>query len=352
MLCCAANLPDNRLTPEMAGDVSPPRPRVLVAEDQASVADAITILLKQNGLDVQTVDSPDAAIRALQAHEFDLVLMDMNYHRDTTTGAEGLELLARIQILDRGLPVIVMTAWGSIEVAVQAMQRGASDFIQKPWDNRWLIEVIERQIRRAEQARRAARQEQFEMDEAVEIQRKLVPQTMPSIPGTEISAVLHTARPIGGDYFDVLKLSDTSLAVCVADAVGKGVPAGLLMANLQAVVRAVAGPSPAELCARVNRILRATDISGKYTSLFYGVLDANSMEFSYCNAGHPSPLLLTNQGNLVALERGGAVLGHFPDWKYEQDTVRLGRGDRMVIYTDGIAEATNVAGEQFGLKGI
>jgi phosphoserine phosphatase RsbU/P len=352
MLSCAADLPDRRFTPEMAEDLSSPRPRVLVAEDQASVADAITILLKQNGFEVETVDSPGAAIRALQTHKFDLVLIDMNYHRDTTTGAEGLELLARIQSLDRNLPVIVMTAWGSIEVAVQAMQRGASDFIQKPWDNRWLIEVIERQIRRAEQARRAARLEQLEMDEAVAIQRKLVPQTVQSIPGTEISAVLHTARPIGGDYFDVLKLSDTSLAVCVADAVGKGVPAALLMANLQATVRAVAGPSPAEVCERVNRSLQAINISGNYMSLFYGVLDANGMEFSYCNAGHPSPLLLTNNGNFVALERGGAVLGHFPDWKYEQDTIHLGRGDRMVIYTDGIAEATNARGEQFGLKGI
>src|SRR5262249_47724272 len=248
MLFCAANLPDNRFIPEIARDLPHRRPRVLVAEDQAAVADAITLLLKQHGFAVEAVDSPDAAIRALQSHDFDLILMDMNYHHDTTSGAEGLELLARIQRLDRDLPVIVMTAWGSIEVAVQAMQRGARDFIQKPWDNRWLIEVIEKQIRRAEQVRRAARLEQFEMDEAVEIQRKLVPETVPSIPGTEISAILHTARPIGGDYFDVLKLSDTSVAVCVADAVGKGVPAALLMANLQAAVRAAAGPCPAELC--------------------------------------------------------------------------------------------------------
>src|SRR5215210_5787194 len=115
--------------------VKPGEPRVLIADDQFDVLEALRLLLKGEGLQLETASSPAGVLAAVEAREFDVALIDLNYTRDTTSGEEGLNLLSRIQGIDPTLPVVVMTAWGSVEVAVEAMRRGARDFIQKPWDN-------------------------------------------------------------------------------------------------------------------------------------------------------------------------------------------------------------------------
>jgi DNA-binding NtrC family response regulator len=124
----------------------PSTARVLIADDQPDVLEALRLLLKGEGLESETVSSPAALLAALNAGEFDVVLMDLNYARDTTSGAEGLELLGRISEIDPMLPAVVMTAWGSVDVAVGAMRRGARDFVQKPWDNARLIATLRTQI--------------------------------------------------------------------------------------------------------------------------------------------------------------------------------------------------------------
>jgi DNA-binding NtrC family response regulator len=121
-------------------------PRVLIADDQADVIEALRLLLKGEGYSTDSATSPAGILAALDSKDFDLVLMDLNYARDTTSGQEGLDLLSRIQSMDSMLPVVVMTAWGSVEVAVEAMRRGARDFIQKPWDNPRLLSIIKTQI--------------------------------------------------------------------------------------------------------------------------------------------------------------------------------------------------------------
>src|SRR6266545_7795317 len=131
-------------------------PRILVADDQGDVLEALRLLLKGEGYRTETVSSPAKVLAALEAGEFDVVLMDLNYARDTTSGQEGLELLARIQALDSALPVVVMTAWANVELAVEAMRRGARDFIQKPWDNSRLVAIVRNQV----ELRRALRKGQ------------------------------------------------------------------------------------------------------------------------------------------------------------------------------------------------
>src|SRR5262245_13163828 len=133
--------------------------RVLVADDQPDVIEALRLLLKSEGFDVEPARSPNALIAALEAREFESVLMDLNYARDTTSGQEGLDLLARIQALDPSLPVVVMTAWGSVELAVEAMRRGARDFVQKPWDNARLLTILRTQVELARALRRGQRLE-------------------------------------------------------------------------------------------------------------------------------------------------------------------------------------------------
>src|SRR5437867_2754756 len=134
-------------------------PRVLIADDQADVLEALRLLLKGEGYRTETVNAPAKVLGALEEGEFDVVLMDLNYARDTTSGQEGLDLLARIQALDSALPVVVMTAWAYIELAVEAMRRGARDFIQKPWDNAPLAAIIRNQVELGKALRKGQRLE-------------------------------------------------------------------------------------------------------------------------------------------------------------------------------------------------
>jgi DNA-binding NtrC family response regulator len=133
--------------------------RVLVADDQRDVLEALRLLLKGEGFSVETTSSPAGVLAALEANEFDAVLMDLNYARDTTSGEEGLDLLTRIQRLDSMLPVVVMTAWGTVDLAVEAMRRGARDFVQKPWDNTRLTTTLRTQIALGRALRRGQRLE-------------------------------------------------------------------------------------------------------------------------------------------------------------------------------------------------
>ena len=119
--------------------------RILIADDQADVLEALRLLLKPEGYVIDTAASPPQLLRALELKDYDVVLMDLNYTRDTTSGEEGLDLLQRIHTADESLPVVVMTAWGSVNVAVEAMRRGARDFVQKPWDNERLLSIVRTQ---------------------------------------------------------------------------------------------------------------------------------------------------------------------------------------------------------------
>ncbi len=136
-----------------------PQGCVLVADDQADVREALRLVLKAEGFTVETASSPRATLAALGSREYDAVLMDLNYTRDTTSGEEGLDLLARIQALDSSLPVIVLTAWGTVDLAVEAMRRGARDFLQKPWDNARLVASVRTQIELAHALRLSQRLE-------------------------------------------------------------------------------------------------------------------------------------------------------------------------------------------------
>jgi DNA-binding NtrC family response regulator len=123
-----------------------PSPRLLIADDQRDVLEALRFLLRPEGFQLEAVGSPAAAMASLAEREFDAVLLDLNYARDTTSGQEGLELLDRVRQLDPSLPVVVMTAWGSIELAVEAIRRGARDFVSKPWDNERLLSILRNQV--------------------------------------------------------------------------------------------------------------------------------------------------------------------------------------------------------------
>jgi serine phosphatase RsbU (regulator of sigma subunit)/FixJ family two-component response regulator len=467
-------------------------PRALIADDQADVLEALRLLLKSEDYRTESVTSPAAVLERLRTQEYDLVLMDLNYARDTTSGQEGMDLLTQIRAFDSNLPVVVMTAWGSIDLAVEAMRRGVGDFVQKPWENSRLLATLRIQVEKGRRLRRASRYEaekksiadlagsidpeflfepvaerlhnilesssvlvltrdwhdrtfsvtartgtcdldvaglrleagslqtlsdpipiiesglsrhqigilenagveiivpmrskdemlavlavgrrlegeqydgedlrflsevvehvvsgiheaqtrkqEQDFREASQIQQRLLPQDMPRIPGYELAGAWQAARVVGGDYYDVFRVGDSSIAMCIGDVVGKGMPAALLMSNLQAAVRATASDrmGPSELCARINHVICGNIAVGKFITFFYALLDPVANRLTYCNAGHCPPILLRRDGSLIRLSEGGAVLGAFDAWQYDEGQIGIEPGDRILLFTDGVSEA-------------
>jgi serine phosphatase RsbU (regulator of sigma subunit)/DNA-binding transcriptional regulator YhcF (GntR family) len=194
------------------------------------------------------------------------------------------------------------------------------------------------------------RKERQEGEYALDIQRGLLPREIPQAQGFSIAGSWQPARTVGGDYYDVFNLTESKFALVVADVSGKGIPAALLMANLQATVKAYATDalSPAEICVKVNRAVCSSITVGRFITFFYAELDTANRRLSYVNAGHNPGILTRRNGSCVTLESGGPILGVLPNAAYEGDAVGLNPGDRLVIYTDGITEAIDPAGEEFG----
>ena len=338
---------------------TPQPPRALIADDQPDVLTALRLLLRTAGYQTQAVTSPEEVLEAIKHDDFDLILMDLNYARDTTSGQEGLDLITNIRALDSALPIVVLTAWGSVELAVEAMHRGGRDFVLKPWDNARLLESLNTQIElgRKRRQRRLIEAEsqtvndklQQELIESQEIQAALMPRALPHIEGFDIAFAWKPARTVGGDYFDVLKFSESHTALCVADVAGKGMPAALLMSNVQAVLKSLASATvpPGELCARVNRVICENIVAHRFITCFYALLDTENKRLSYSNAGHCPPMLIRN-GACLRMKEGGPVLGVFPERHYAQGDIQLESGDCLVFFTDGVTEAGSASVGEFG----
>ncbi len=194
------------------------------------------------------------------------------------------------------------------------------------------------------------RNEEEEFEQARAMQQILLPTRFPQLEGFSIVGAWQPARSVGGDYFDTLSLGNGKAAVCIGDVAGKGMPAALLMANLQAAVKATASQqtAPAVVCERVKSIVGGNLAGGKFITFFYGVLDAAARTFTYSNAGHNPPILVRADKSAERLARGGpAMCRLFKDVPHEQESVALGSGDRIVLFTDGASEARQ-GEEEFG----
>ncbi|HEX7699003.1 MAG TPA: SpoIIE family protein phosphatase [Candidatus Acidoferrum sp.] len=341
--------------------------RILIADDQQDVLDALRLLLKGHGYSIETVNSPADLLAAVARQVFDILLIDLNYARDTTSGREGLDVLSRLREIEDAPPVVAMTGWATVGLAVEAMQYGVSDFVEKPWTNTRLLEILQKQIalgrERRESRRRAAeearareealihqQEQEREIAEARAIQEKLLPREIPQMPGYEIASAWQSARLVGGDYFDILPLDEKMLGICIADVAGKGMPAALLMSNLQAAVRGLSSLSlaPNLLCSRLNSIVYRNTDSDRFITFFYAQLEGPMRRLTYVNAGHNAPFVVRSDGSHERLREGGPVLGVFASRNYETGSAQLSPGDRVILFTDGITEACGVEGEEFG----
>jgi len=345
------------MTVDHSSEVTNTQPRILIADDQPDVLEALRLLLKGHGYVTETVTSPAALFEAISNKEFDLILMDLNYARDTTSGREGLDLLAQLKSTENAPPIVVMTGWATVGLAVKAMQQGVGDFVEKPWVNSRLLEILQKQVQKGRDRREAKKQtatntraHEREIEEARSIQRGFLPKEIPQLAGYEITAAWQPARNVGGDYYDILQFADATLGFCIADVAGKGMPAALLMSNLQAAFRGFASPSlsPEDLCDKLNSLICRNIAADRFITFFYAQLDGSTQLLRYTNAGHNLPIVAHKDGTHDRLTEGGGVLGVFPTQTFETGSYQLASGDRVILFTDGVTEACNPENEEFG----
>jgi sigma-B regulation protein RsbU (phosphoserine phosphatase) len=322
-----------------------PKPyRILVCDDQPDVLEALRLLLKGQGWHTVTADSPRALLDAARGDSFDLILTDLNYTRDTTSGQEGMDLLASLEEQGNTVPVIVMTAWGNVDLAVEAMRRGACDFVQKPWDNNRLLATIRKQAE-------PMRQRKSELEIAANVQQKLFPRKLHRLASLDYAGHCIPAREVGGDYYDFLEISDRKIGFVLGDVSGKGVPAALLMANLQACFRSQQPASlenPAQVLRSVNRHFFDSTTADRYATLVFAVYDDATRKVRYVNCAHCPPLLLRANGEIERLGSTATMLGAFARWDCTEAETDLCAGDTLLLYSDGVTEAGADTGEEFG----
>jgi sigma-B regulation protein RsbU (phosphoserine phosphatase) len=224
-----------------------------------------------------------------------------------------------------------------------------------PDDQRLLAIIASESAQVIENARLAEKEVallrmQEELRLAYDIQNNLLPTAPPRLAGYDIAGKSVPAKEVGGDYFDFLAIEDKKLAFCLGDVSGKGLPAALLMANLQAAVRSqtMAGTSLTSCLERANALLFRNTSAEKFATLFFGCLDASDHVLHYCNAGHNHPFLIGYETEPRRLSTGGLALGCFESFPYEESQVQLNPGDQLVVFSDGISEAVNHDGEEFG----
>ncbi|MDE2991851.1 MAG: SpoIIE family protein phosphatase [Chloroflexota bacterium] len=295
----------------------------------------------------------EALERLNEDEDIDMVLSDINMPQ-----MDGLTLLDQIPKVNPNIRSVIISAYGDMKNIRTAMNRGAFDFVTKPVDFNDLQVTIDRTLQHMNEWRAAlaARDKlvslQNELDVASKMQQSILPREFPKRDDYEVFANMAPARNVGGDFYDLLQLDDGRIGLAVADVSDKGVPAALFMMSTRTLLKgaAIGHEGPGEVLREVNDLLNESNESAMFVTVLYGVYDPATREFTYANGGHNTPLVVHADGSSTELPlTGGVALGVMPELPYDQGTVTLAHDDTVVLYTDGVTEAMNAEGEEFGV---
>ena len=289
--------------------------------------------------------------------DIEIILSDINMPE-----MDGLTLLAKVnEMRNPALKVIMVSAYGDMGNIRQAMNNGAFDFATKPIDLDDLSVTIEKaidQINYVHQMQKEHSQlESLKGDLAIasEIQQAILPRVFPPFPDIadklDIAASMTPAKDVGGDFYDLFRIDEERIGFVIADVSGKGIPAAIFMAVSRTLIRAtgVRGGSPAECIAYSNRLLAAESVDCMFVTVFYGIINVNTGDICYCNAGHNPPFILKHDGKVEQLPTiGDSMVGALDGLEYHESTLKLEKGDALIMYTDGVTEAMNIDYKQFG----
>ena len=295
------------------------------------------------------------AVELLNKDEsIDMVISDINMPQ-----MDGLTLLEEISEINPNIRSIIVSAYGDMKNIRTAMNRGAFDFVTKPLDFGDLRVTIERTLHHMEEWREALSSRdklvalQNELNVASGIQQSILPTVFPSRDDYQIYASMEPARNVGGDFFDVVRLEDDRVGLAIADVSDKGVPAALFMMSSRTWMKgaAISSPEPGTVLGEVNALLHEDNDTQMFVTVLYAVYNPETGEFTYASGGHDAPLLVHSDGSSELLPlTGGIALGIVSDLAYGQNSVVLDHGETLVLYTDGVTEAMNGEGEQFGIE--
>ena len=294
------------------------------------------------------------ALEQLEEHEdIDLVLSDINMPR-----MDGITLLEKIPDVNTDLRTVVISAYGDMKNIRAAMNRGAFDFVTKPIDFQDLKVTIERGLEQLEMWRdaEASRDKlltlQSELDVANSMQQSILPKRFPKSDQFDLFGRMEPARNVGGDFFDVIRLEEGRIGVCIADVSDKGVPAALFMMSSRTLLKgaALGCDDPATVLAVVNDQLAEGNETNMFVTLFYAVFDPATGIVHYANGGHNPPLIVHNDGSSTMLPMGGGVaLAVMPNFDFTTERLVLEPGETLFLYTDGVSEAENIDEEEYGM---
>ena len=289
--------------------------------------------------------------------DIDMVITDINMPR-----MDGLTLLDQIpNVSEIDVRCIVVSAYGDMKNIRTAMNRGAFDFVTKPIDFEDLQVTMERALAHLEEWRAALSSRdalvalQNELEVASNTQQSILPKTFPKSSEYQVFAHMEPARNVGGDFYDVIRLENRKVGLAIADVSDKGVPAALFMMSSRTLLKgaAIGLADPGEALREVNELLYEENETMMFVTVLYSIYDPGSGTLTYSNGGHDAPVLVRADGGAELLSlTGGVALGVAPDIKFPSRTVKLEPGDTIVLYTDGVTEAMNGDGEQFGVDRI
>ena len=250
--------------------------RIVVIEDDPSILRGLTDSLRSESYDVLTAVDGESGYRMARDRQPDLVILDL-----MLPGMNGYEICRQMRSHGLATPILMLTAQDQEANRIQGFEAGADDYVTKPFSVRELLGRVRAILRRSEGRSDLANQK--ELDDARQIQQRLMPAVIPQLPGFRIAGSWIPARIVGGDYFDVLRLDDETVAVCIADVSGKGMPAAMIVSSLQAAVKSYASKrmSPKELCERVNPVMCENMAARGFISFFYAVIDSADVNWSF-----------------------------------------------------------------------
>lgn len=297
----------------------------------------------------------EALDKIIEFPEIGVVLSDINMPE-----MDGLTLLTRLKEMQNpGLKTVIVSAYGDMDNIRTAMNRGAFDFITKPVN----FDDLEITINKTLGEIKSIRQWLTEHDQLVsiqhdltisrDIQQAILPKNFPPFPNEksfDIYASMLAAKEVGGDFYDFFMIDKNRLGFVIGDVSGKGIPAAIFMAVSRTLIRATGlkGDSVSECIGHVNNLLCKESVSSMFVTVFYGILNTETGEVEYVNAGHNPPYLLTADGISKLEMTNGLALGVVDDFVFESKKIRLKKGDQLLLYTDGIVEAFNLEEEAYG----
>ena len=297
----------------------------------------------------------------LKEKDFDIILSDINMPE-----MDGLTLLTKInEMQNPALKCIMVSAYGDMGNIRQAMNNGAFDFATKPIDLDDLSVTIEKAIEHIRYIKTMQQEhtqlESIKGDLAVarEIQQAILPRIFPPFPENahqlDIAASMNAAKDVGGDFYDFFRIDDDRIGFVIADVSGKGVPAAIFMAVSRTLIRAtgIKGVKPSECMTYSNDLLAKEAVNSMFVTVFYGIYNIQTGEVAYTNAGHNPPYLIKANGNIEQLPLSNDIVaGAIDDYQYTEETLQMEHGDTLLLYTDGITEATNVDYKEYGEKNL